>query len=208
MYIIGENIQILSPRIKAAIADRDATYVRELARKQVEHGANMLDLNIGPRKRDGVEVMQWMIEEVYDEVGNVPLSLDTTNAAAIEAGADCLSLINTVRAMAINVDTWEPMLANRTGGLSGPAIRPIAVQMVHQVYRQVAARAGVPLIGMGGIRGWRDAVEFILAGASAVAVGTALFVDPRTPAQICDGLCGYLERRGQASVRALVGQLN
>jgi 5-methyltetrahydrofolate corrinoid/iron sulfur protein methyltransferase len=86
MYIIGENIQILAPKIKTAIADRDATYVRELARAQVEHGADMLDLNIGPRKRDGIEVMQWMIEEVYDHVGAVPLSLDTTNAAAIEAG--------------------------------------------------------------------------------------------------------------------------
>ncbi len=86
MYIIGENIQILSPRIKAAIADRDPAYVRELARKQVKHGASRLDLNIGPRKRDGIEVMQWMIDEVYDEVGAVPLTLDTTNAAAIEAG--------------------------------------------------------------------------------------------------------------------------
>jgi 5-methyltetrahydrofolate corrinoid/iron sulfur protein methyltransferase len=86
MYIIGENIQIMAPRIKAALADRDPAYIRELARKQVEQGANMLDLNIGPRKKDGVEVMQWIIDEVYDEVGNVPLSLDTTNAAAIEAG--------------------------------------------------------------------------------------------------------------------------
>jgi 5-methyltetrahydrofolate corrinoid/iron sulfur protein methyltransferase len=86
MYIIGENIQILAPRIKAAIADRDPAYVRQLASAQVEHGASMLDLNIGPRKRDGIEVMQWMIEEVYDEVGAVPLSLDTTNSAAIEAG--------------------------------------------------------------------------------------------------------------------------
>lgn len=86
MYIIGENIQILSPKVKAAIADRDPAYIRSLARTQVEHGANMLDLNIGPRKRDGIEVMQWIVDEVHDEVGPVPLSLDTTNAAAIEAG--------------------------------------------------------------------------------------------------------------------------
>jgi 5-methyltetrahydrofolate corrinoid/iron sulfur protein methyltransferase len=86
MYIIGENIQILAPRIKDAIANHDATYVRHLARAQVEHGANMVDVNIGPRKRDGIEVMQWMVEEIYDEVGPVPLSLDTTNAAAIESG--------------------------------------------------------------------------------------------------------------------------
>ena len=86
MYIIGENIQILSPRVKAAIADRDPTQIREMARAQVEHGANMVDLNIGPRKKDGIEVMEWMIEQVHDEVGPVPLALDTTNAAAIEAG--------------------------------------------------------------------------------------------------------------------------
>jgi 5-methyltetrahydrofolate corrinoid/iron sulfur protein methyltransferase len=86
MYIIGENIQILSPRVKAALADHDATVLRQMARQQVDHGASMVDLNIGPRKKDGVEVMQWIIEEVYAEIGAVPLSLDTTNAAAIEAG--------------------------------------------------------------------------------------------------------------------------
>lgn len=86
MYIIGENIQILSPRVKAALLEHDAAPLREMARKQVEHGASMVDLNIGPRKKDGVEIMQWIVEEVYDEIGAVPLSLDTTNAAAIEAG--------------------------------------------------------------------------------------------------------------------------
>ena len=117
MYIIGENIQILSPRIKAAIADRDATYVRELAKKQVEHGADMVDLNIGPRKRDGVEVMQWMIDEVYEEVGNVPLSLDTTNASAIEAGLKkCKELgiqamINSTSADPDRLNTTMPMAA-------------------------------------------------------------------------------------------------
>jgi 5-methyltetrahydrofolate corrinoid/iron sulfur protein methyltransferase len=117
MYIIGENIQILSPRIKAAIAERDATNIRELAKRQVEHGAKMVDLNIGPRKRDGVEVMQWMIEEVYDEVGNVPLSLDTTNAAAIEAGLKkCKelgldSMINSTSADPDRLNTTMPMAA-------------------------------------------------------------------------------------------------
>jgi 5-methyltetrahydrofolate corrinoid/iron sulfur protein methyltransferase len=117
MYIIGENIQILAPKIKAAIADRDPAYVRELARKQLEHGANMLDLNIGPRKRDGIEVMQWMIEEVYDEVGNVPLSLDTTNPAAIEAGLQkCQELgieamINSTSADPDRLNTTMPMAA-------------------------------------------------------------------------------------------------
>ncbi|MFN2243598.1 MAG: dihydropteroate synthase [Anaerolineae bacterium] len=117
MYIIGENIQILAPKIKAAIADRDASYVRELARAQVAHGANMLDLNIGPRKRDGIEVMQWMIEEVYDEVGAVPLSLDTTNAAAIKAGLEKCSdlgiqaMINSTSADPDRLNTTMPMAA-------------------------------------------------------------------------------------------------
>jgi len=117
MYIIGENIQILSAKIKAAIAERDATYVRELARAQVDHGANRLDLNIGPRKRDGIEVMQWMIEEVYDEVGPVPLSLDTTNATAIEAGLKkCQELgidtmINSTSADPDRLNTTMPMAA-------------------------------------------------------------------------------------------------
>jgi 5-methyltetrahydrofolate corrinoid/iron sulfur protein methyltransferase len=117
MYIIGENIQILAPKIKAAIADRDPAYVRQLARAQVEHGASMLDLNIGPRKRDGIEVMQWMIEQVYDEVGNVPLSLDTTNATAIEAGLKkCQELglqamINSTSADPDRLNTTMPMAA-------------------------------------------------------------------------------------------------
>ena len=130
-----------------------------------------------------------------------------TAAAAVEAGADALSVINTLCGMVINVETWKPMLANRTGGVSGPAIRPVALYMVHRVYTKVARDAHVPIIGMGGISNWRDAVEFLLAGATAVAVGTALFVDPRTPIQICEGLTEYLTRRGLSSVRDLIGQL-
>ncbi len=130
-----------------------------------------------------------------------------TAAAAIEAGADALSLINTLCGMAVNVDTFKPMLGNRTGGLSGPAIKPVALYMVHRVYSQVARRAGIPIIGMGGISNWRDAVEFFLAGATSVAVGTALFIDPRTPIHICDGLSEYLKRRRLSSVRDLIGQL-
>jgi 5-methyltetrahydrofolate corrinoid/iron sulfur protein methyltransferase len=117
MYLIGENIQILAPKIKAALAERDPAYIRELARTQVEHGAKTLDLNIGPRKRDGIEVMQWIVEEVYDEVGAVPLSLDTTNASAIEAGLKkCQELgieamINSTSADPDRLNTTMPMAA-------------------------------------------------------------------------------------------------
>ncbi len=117
LYMIGENIQIMAPKIKRAIAERDPAYIRELARKQVDAGADRLDLNIGPRKRDGIEVMQWIVEEVYDEVGPVPLSLDTTNAAAIEAGLKkCQELgidamINSTSADPDRLNTTMPMAA-------------------------------------------------------------------------------------------------
>jgi dihydroorotate dehydrogenase (NAD+) catalytic subunit len=127
--------------------------------------------------------------------------------AAIDGGADALSVANTLRGMAIHTDTWKPVLANAVGGLSGPAIRPVAVQMVHAVYTGAARDAGVPIIGMGGIETWRDAVEFLLAGATALAVGTALFVDPTIPLRIRDGLARYLRERGLDSVRALIGQV-
>src|SRR5215207_8195176 len=111
-----------------------------------------------------------------------------TARAAIDGGADVLSLVNTFTAMAIDIHKRRPRLANVTGGLSGPAIKPIALHLVSRVYRTVAKAAGVPIIGMGGVQSWQDAVEFILAGASAVAIGTALFVDPATPNKICAGL--------------------
>jgi dihydroorotate dehydrogenase (NAD+) catalytic subunit len=126
-------------------------------------------------------------------------------AAAIDGGAEVLTLINTLHGMAINADTGKPMLANVVGGLSGPAIKPVAMFMVHEVYRKVARDAGVPLVAMGGVRGWRDAVEFHLAGATAVAVGTGLFVDPRTPMQLVEGVRSYLADRGIARLRDLVG---
>lgn len=182
-----------------------------------------LELNVScPNVADGLEFgtdagrLHRLVSAVRPEVRRARLivklspnvtDITETAAAAVEAGVDCLSLINTLSAMAINVDTWEPILANRTGGLSGPAIKPVALRMVHQVYTKVARPANVPLIGMGGVCEWRDAVEFLLAGATAVAVGTALFIDPRIPVQICDGLVDYLKRRGLSSVRELIGQL-
>jgi dihydroorotate dehydrogenase (NAD+) catalytic subunit len=130
-----------------------------------------------------------------------------TAAAAVEGGADVLSMINTFTAMAIDIEKRRPILGNVTGGLSGPAIRPIAVRMVHQVYTKVAKPAGVPIIGMGGIQYARDAIEFILAGATAVAVGTALFVDPRCIVAIQDGIAEYLTRHKMSDIRQLVGCL-
>lgn len=124
-------------------------------------------------------------------------------AAAADAGADGLSVINTVLGMVIDVNTRQPMLQNVTGGLSGPAIKPIALRMVWQVFNAVK----LPIVGMGGIMTSDDALEFFIAGASAVAVGTANFVNPRAPLDIIDGIRAYLEQNEIKSIEDLVGSL-
>jgi dihydroorotate dehydrogenase (NAD+) catalytic subunit len=124
----------------------------------------------------------------------------------IEAGSDALSVINTVMGMAIDVKTRRPIIGNVQGGLSGPAIKPIALLKVHQVY-EVARPHGVPIIGQGGIHTAEDALEFIIAGASAVGVGTALFYDPHVCKKINAGIGRYLADAGLTSVSQLVGSL-
>ncbi len=130
-----------------------------------------------------------------------------TAAAAVDAGADALSLVNTFTAMAIDIEKRQPMLANGTGGLSGPAIKPIAVYMVHKVYTQVARSAGVPIIGIGGIQYAHDALEFLLAGATGLAVGTALFINPGCLTDIRDGIAEYLQRHGHSRISDIIGTL-
>lgn len=125
--------------------------------------------------------------------------------AAIDGGADGLTMINTVSAMAIDVERREPLLSRGHGGLSGPAIHPIAVRMVHQVHRAVARDARVPIVGVGGVLSWHDAAEFILAGATCVGIGTGLFVDPRSPLAIARGLERWVMRQGCSSIAELVG---
>ena len=122
--------------------------------------------------------------------------------AVEEAGADVISLINTLIGMQIDIVRRRPVLGNRTGGLSGSAVKPVAVRMVWDVAHVVH----VPVIGMGGISSWQDAVEFFLAGASAVAVGTANFIDPAITMKICDGLGRYLHENQMSSIRELIGQ--
>jgi dihydroorotate dehydrogenase (NAD+) catalytic subunit len=123
--------------------------------------------------------------------------------ACERAGADGLSLINTIKGMAVDVETMRPGLGNVIGGLSGPAIKPIAVRMVWETSRAV----GIPIIGMGGIMTADDALEFILAGANAVAVGTANFVDPQVPLKVIEGINDYLDRHGVDRLSDLVGAL-
>jgi dihydroorotate dehydrogenase (NAD+) catalytic subunit len=123
--------------------------------------------------------------------------------AAEEAGADCLSLINTLLGMVIDINTKKPVLANVVGGLSGPAVKPVAVRMVYQVARVVK----IPIIGMGGICSWQDAIEFILAGADAVAIGTYNFVNPYAPIEILEGIIKYLKKNNIGSLQDLKGKI-
>lgn len=142
----------------------------------------------------------------------VKLSPDATSIVrmaeeAIESGADALTISNTFTALSIDVAARRPRISNGKAGYSGPGIHPLVTRMIHDVYRDVARDAGVPIIGLGGVLDWEDAAEFILAGASAVGVGTALFVDPKAPQRIVRGLERWLDREGVSSLGHLVGEL-
>ncbi len=139
----------------------------------------------------------------------VKLSPNVTDITVIaravqDGGADALSAINTLLGMAINAETRKPELANVTGGLSGPAIKPVALRLVWEVYKNVS----IPIIGMGGIMNATDAVEFFIAGASAIAVGTANFVNPKTTMEVVEGIQNYLEKTDMRSINTLVGSLH
>ena len=124
--------------------------------------------------------------------------------AVVDAGSDMISLINTLTGMAIDAETMRFKRANKTGGLSGPAVKPVALRMVYEASHAV----DVPVIGMGGICTGEDAVEFLLAGASAVAVGTAIFADPYAPLKVIEGINGYLDRHGFGTVAEIVGKVH
>ena len=148
------------------------------------------------------------VRQVYDKTLIVKLSPNVTDIAemalAVEgAGADAISLVNTFLGMAIEAESRKPLLSTITGGLSGPCIKPIALRMVWQVYKAV----NIPVFGMGGIMNAADAIEFILAGSSAIQVGTANFIDPQIPLKIIKGIEEYMERQGVEKVKELVGAL-
>ncbi len=130
-----------------------------------------------------------------------------TGGPEARPGADALCLCNTVPAMAIDVHTRRPRLANVTGGLSGPAVHPIAVRLVHLVYQQIAKASNTPLIGIGGVMRWEHAAEFILAGASAVQMGTSLMADPTSPRRVVRGLEKWVRRQQVGSINDLVGAM-
>lgn len=167
----------------------------------VKHGG----MHFGTDPRSAEEVIA-AVKEATDLPIIAKLSPNVTDIvgmarAAQRGGADALSLINTLLGMKIDIDQQKPLLANTFGGLSGPAIRPVAVRMVWQV----AEAVDLPIIGMGGITTWQDAVEFLLAGATAISIGTGNFVNPQAPLDILEGINAYCEKCGMTSVRDLVG---
>lgn len=156
----------------------------------------------------GAEAVTREVRKAYDKTLIVKLSPNVTDiteiAKAVEGqGADSVSLVNTFLGMAIDAEKRIPLLSTVTGGLSGPAIKPIALRMVWQVYNAVK----IPVIGMGGIMNAADAIEFILAGATAIQVGTAIFKDPFIPVEIIKGIETYLERHNIQSASELIGSL-
>jgi len=190
----------------------------KVAQAAVEIGAAAIELNVScPHvKKAGAQigsdptVLTKIVKKVKKQVNTpifVKLTPNVTDISEIakasqKAGADAITAINTVKAMAIDVETGRPILSNKFGGLSGPAIKPIAIRCVYDVYSSV----DIPVIGCGGITCWQDAVEFMLAGASAVQIGTAIaFKDLNVFSSVNKGIQAYLERRGFNNIKEIVG---
>ena len=150
------------------------------------------------RKATGKPLITKLSPNQTDVAGNARL--------CIEAGSDAFAVINTMMGMAIDIDKRQPVIGNNQGGLSGPAIKPIALLKVHQVY-QVCRSHQIPIIGQGGVTSAEDAIEFLIAGASAVGVGTALFYDPLVCKKINDGIRTYLEKHQLSDIQTLTGSL-
>jgi len=190
-----------------------------VAKKAAKAGADAIELNVScPHvKQTGAEIGQnpKILAEVVTKVKAatpkpviVKLSPNVADIAeiaktAVKAGADALTAINTVKAMAIDAETQMPVLSNIKGGLSGPAIKPLALRCVYDIFE---AQVKVPILGCGGITNWRDAVEFLLAGASAIQVGTAIALEePSVFQTINRGVAAYLKKKGYGSVKEIVG---
>jgi len=194
-------------------------YVEVTEKLNEVEGINAIELNIScPNVKEGgmafgvscpsaIAVTE-AVRKAFDKTLIVKLSPNVTDITEIAkgvegAGADAVSLVNTFLAMAIDAKTRKPVLSTITGGLSGPAIKPIALRMVWQVYHAV----DIPVMGMGGIMNATDAIEFMLAGASAIQVGTANFIDPAVCPKIIDGIEKYCAEQGYRSAREIVGGL-
>ena len=189
----------------------------EVVERLSDQPVDMLEINIScPNVKEGgiafgqdpkaIEAITKEIKKHAKQPVIMKLSPNVTDItemakAAVDAGSDALSLINTLTGMKIDIERRDFVLANKTGGMSGPAIKPVAVRMVYQVANAV----DVPIIGMGGISTAEDALEFIMAGATAVSVGTANFINPATTLEVVDGIKTYMERHQINDINELIG---
>ena len=203
--------------IIANIAGNTPEEYREMAECLSETDVDMIEMNIScPNVKqggvqfgttcEGVTTVTSAVRRSCKKPLMVKLSPNVSDigemaAAAEAAGADAVSLINTLTGMRIDIRTRRPIIHNNTGGLSGPAVFPVAVRMVWQA----AQRVKIPVVGLGGISTWQDAVEMLLAGAAALQIGTVLFQDPYAPVKILEGLSRFLEEEGLSSVTELTG---
>ena len=205
------------PLIVSVYGYSEGEYVT-VAKKAVDAGADAVELNVScPHVREtgseigqNPEILAKVVREVKSSVSKpvfVKLSPNVTSItdiaeAAAKAGADALTAINTVKAMAIDTETTMPILSNKTGGLSGSAIKPIALRCVYDIYERIK----MPIIGCGGVTSWRDAVEFLLAGASAVQIGTAIATEGTSVFKaVSRGIEDYLKSKGFKGVKEIVG---
>lgn len=204
------------PNINGSVVE---DYIQVAEKLNEVEGINSIELNIScPNVKEGgmafgvscpsaIAVTQ-AIRDVFDGTLIVKLSPNVTDITEIAkgvegAGADAVSLVNTFLGMAIDAKTRKPILSTITGGLSGPAIKPIALRMVWQVYNAVK----IPIVGMGGIMNATDAIEFMLAGSTAIQVGTANFVDPQVSIKILDGIEDYCKQNNVSAVKDLIGAM-
>jgi dihydroorotate dehydrogenase (NAD+) catalytic subunit len=209
--------------IASVAGDSIDTYVEVASAMNDVNGINLIEINVScPNTSDGMEFggcpkrLTTLLNEIKPTLTKsgmiVKLSASAGDirphaTAAIACGADALTLINTIPGLAIDVETMRPRISRGIGGFSGCDIHPIATRIVHEVYRDVAKEAGVPIIGTGGVMNWKDAAEFILAGASAVGIGTASFVNPTIAPKIAKNLSAWVGRHGCANVDELVGAM-
>jgi dihydroorotate dehydrogenase (NAD+) catalytic subunit len=215
---IHEAKKTLKVPLIASVYGFSAEEYAKVSKKAAEAGADAVELNVScPHVREtGCEIGQnpkilaevaKQVKAVVDKPVFVKMSPNVTSIAetaqaAVQAGADAITAINTVKAMAIDTETAMPILSNRVGGLSGSAVKPIALRCVYEIYEQVK----VPIIGCGGVTSWHDAVEFLLAGASAVQIGTAVATKgPSVFKAVARGIDAYLKKKGFRSVDEIVG---
>lgn len=221
-HFIREDLPWLrqqGPVVIANIAGSTVDDYCQMAQRLSQTEVDLIELNIScPNVKEGgaafgtscesVEKITKAVRAFCKKPLIVKLSPNVSNIADIAAaaeseGADAVSLINTLTGMRIDLKTHRPILHNNTGGLSGPAVFPIAVRMVFEA----ASRVKIPVIGLGGITSWQDVVEMFLAGASAVQIGTALFHDPYAPVKILEGLEQYLSENGISNISELTGKV-